>query len=84
VAEIADNKLDELMNKLMPVLMRAIQGDFTGRIEMEKGDPLNEIYAGVQTLLDVICEQIKILDELSPTALHWTSHYGKPPPEGQD
>jgi hypothetical protein len=59
-----DGDAEELLNKLRPVLMEAIQGNFDSRIEMKEGDRFNEIYAGVQTLLDVICEQIKVLDDL--------------------
>lgn len=64
--KVTDDDIDEMMDKLIPVLTRAIQGDFSGRIEMKRGDKLNEIYAGIQTLLDIINEQIDILEELNP------------------
>jgi hypothetical protein len=67
MAKVNKSSHDELMEKLMPVLVKAIQGDFSGRIPMKKDDPLNEIYAGVQTLLDVITEQIKVLEEMNPS-----------------
>jgi len=63
---VTKNEIEEMMDKLTPILTRAIQGDFTGRIDMKQGDRLNEIYAGIQTLLDIINDQIEILDEIHP------------------
>jgi hypothetical protein len=71
VAQPAGDEADELLRKLRPVLMEAIRGNFSSRIKMKEGDPYNEIYAGVQALLDVICEQIKVLDELGPQSSKW-------------
>lgn len=58
-----DDELQDLLDKLMPVLERAIQGDFSGRIELKPGDRFNEIYVGVQTLLEIIQEQTAALHE---------------------
>lgn len=88
MAKPVDNdELEQLLNKLLPVLTKAIEGDFSSRIEMKPDDRFNEIYAGVQTLLDVICEQIRVLDELGVEASrHGLSTYASfsSPPTSTD
>jgi hypothetical protein len=63
MAAVTDQELDRLLHKIMPVLEGAVRGDYSGKIQMEEGDRLNEVYAGIQVLLDTINEQVGALEE---------------------
>ena len=47
----------EIKKKLLPVLQQASIGNYSLNIELEKGDPMNEVYAGIQILINTIREQ---------------------------
>jgi hypothetical protein len=53
---VTDHELEQLLAKLRPALEKAVQGDFSAKISMTNDDPYNDIYAGVQLLLDTIEE----------------------------
>ncbi len=63
MARVDQPKLEAMLAKIMPVLEKAIQGDYSGKINMTEGDDLNELYAGIQVLVDTIREQTTALEE---------------------
>ena len=57
-----DDTATRIKLKLLPILQRAAVGDYSQDIELKKGDPMNEVYAGIQVLINTIREQTADLE----------------------
>jgi hypothetical protein len=80
MTEVRNQELEQLLAKIMPVLERAVQGDYSGIIKMEAGDPLNEVYAGIQALIGTINDQVAALEEANARLYDYLAQtHGVPP-----